>query len=111
MASEGIFQTEKNLKIMAFQNFLDRLIAGDVRSFVVLCLLALFIFVIYRYVQNVIHPYRGYIKFIAVLLVGLAIYTWIVYPDRIADIFNAVVDWITVRIEPLIAGEDTELLD
>ena len=96
---------------MEFQNFLDRLIAGDVRSFVVLGLLALLIFVIYRYLQKVLYPYQGYIKFVAILLVGLALYTWIAYPDRMADIFNGIVNWITERVEPLIAGEDKEFLD
>ena len=96
---------------MGFQNFLDRLMAGDVRSFVVLALLALLIFVIYRYLQNVLYPYQGYIKFVAILLVGLALYTWITHPERMAELFNGVVNWITDRVEPLIAGDDNEFLD
>lgn len=96
---------------MEFQNFLDRLMGGDVRSFVVLALLALLIFVIYRYLQKVLYPYQGYIKFVAILLVGLAVYTWIAHPERMAELFNGVVNWITDRVEPLIAGEDNELLD
>lgn len=96
---------------MAFQNFLDRLMAGDVRSFVVLALLALLIFFIHRYLKKALYPYQGYIKFIMILLVGLAAYIWIAHPERMGEIFNGVVDWITERVEPLIAGEDHEYLD
>ena len=65
---------------MAFENFLERLMVGDIRAFVVLALLALFVFIIYRNVQKMTRPYRGYFKFIGFLLVGLAIYIWIVNP-------------------------------
>lgn len=85
--------------------------AGDVRSFVVLALLALLVFVIYRYLHKVLTPYQGYIRFMAVLLVGLAVYTWVAYPDRMAEVFNGVVDWITERVEPLIAKDDDPFLD
>lgn len=85
--------------------------AGDIRSFVVLGLLAFLIFIIYRYVYKVVDPYKGYIKFVAIILVFLGAYIWIVDPERMGVIFNATVDWITDRIEPLIMGHDSEFRD
>jgi hypothetical protein len=96
---------------MNFQNFLDRLMAGDVRTFVVLGLLTLLVFVIYRYLKRILGPYQGYFKFMVVLLIALAVYTWVVDPERMGDIFNGIADWITQRIEPLFAGEDDRFPD
>lgn len=96
---------------MEFQNFLERLIAGDVRSFIVLGLLALFVFIIYSFFKKTLHPYQGFIKFLAILLIGLAVYTWITNPDRTAEIFNNIVNWITERVEPLFINEDDSFLD
>lgn len=96
---------------MEFQNFLDRLMAGDVRSFIVLALLALLIFIVITYLRRVLHPYRGYIKFVAVLLVCLGLYIWINHPERMGAIFNNLVDWIAARIEPLLGEQDQSFLD
>lgn len=96
---------------MSFQNFLDRLMVGDVRTFVVLGLLTLLAFVIHRYLKRILGPYQGYVKFMAVLLIALAVYIWVVNPERMGEIFNGIADWITQRIEPLFAGEDERFLD
>lgn len=96
---------------MAFENFLERLAAGDVRSFIVLALLALVVFVVYRYLNKALRPYQGYIRFMGFLLVGLLLYIWIIHPERIGGIFNGIVDWINERIEPLIEGDDSASWD
>lgn len=79
---------------MKFQNFLDRLMSGDVRAFVALALLALLLFVLHHYAKRKLRPYLGYIKLMAVLLAVLMVYTWTVHPERINGLFDGIVGWI-----------------
>lgn len=91
---------------MKFQNFLDRLIAGDIYTFVVFGIVALIVFIICSVLYRVLHPYKNFVKFVAILLLALGVYAWFINPERMEDLFKRLAAWVTERVEPLVVDEN-----
>ena len=88
---------------------LEKLMAGDTRTFVAVAIISLVVFLFVRMVKQIIEPYKGFVKLMFGLSICFVIYVWAVNPDLFADKMNGFIDWATQRIEPLFA-DDEELL-
>jgi uncharacterized membrane protein YjjP (DUF1212 family) len=88
-------------------NFTERLMSGDLQAFVLLFLILLIVFIVYKKLSQVLYPYQGFMKIIGVFVVCLGLYTWSVYPERMGQLLNGVAGWITSHIEPLFSPDDT----
>ena len=90
-------------------SILEKLMAGDVRTFVTIALIALCAFIVFRYLQRITYPYRDFMKLLAVMVIGFGVYVWVVNPDLFAQKMNGFIDWVTERIEPLFADDENLL--
>ena len=96
---------------MNFQNILDKLMAGDARSFVILGIIAFMIFVVMRFLKIVLEPYQDFIKLLAGLGIVLGIYIWVVNPELRGRVVSNTADWIMELAEPLFADDGKESLE
>ena len=92
---------------MDFTNILEKLMLGDVRTFVTIAMIALCFFVVFRYLERVTYSYRGFIKLLAVMVIGFGVYVWVVNPDLFTQKMNGLIDWTTERIEPLFTDDES----
>lgn len=90
-------------------NVLEKLMEGDTRTFVAVTIIALVVFLFVRMVKQIIEPYKGFVKLLAVLSICFGFYVFMVNPDLFVQKMNGFIDWATERIEPLFT-DDEDLL-
>ena len=87
-------------------NIVDKLMAGDVRTFITVVIIALCFYVVFQYLKKILEPYKDFIKLLTVMVIGFGVYVWMVNPDLFAKKMNGFIDWTLERIEPLFTDNE-----
>ena len=87
------------------QDFITRLLNGDVRTIVITVLALFCIYWVVRFIRELPLPMRELVHWMKLAAIGLLIYGAITNPAKVGEIFFMVVDWITDTVTAFLQSD------
>lgn len=84
------------------ERFFNNLISGDIRSFVVLIFIALIVYALYKFFQEIYKQFKPFFRVLFLICGGILVYGLCFFPEDISTFFSEAVDAVTQFLEPIL---------